>query len=209
MRALSSTLSATRKRDSQRYKNPNLSRYDETGISGRAGSLISAKQLAPGMEFNLIGKLRDFGNSIANLKLRKNKSSQPHKVLTAQAEVLRTAHYRGLSTTPLGGYSRTIVLAHINESQALCNKLGSSGWEVRYYADKDTYTSQILSSSIPEEMRNNVEIDHIGCISYLGLCDLSSLGLPTKPHMLPNESGIYPNHYDLVELLPKAEGVNA
>ena len=157
----------------------------------------------------IVSKIRNFGNSIVNLKIRKSKSSKAHKVLTAQAEVLRRAHFCGLSTAPLDGYSKTIVLAHINESRALCNKLGSSGWEVRYYAHKETYASQILSSSIPEEMRNNVEIDHIGCISYLGLCDLSSLGLPTKPHMLPNESGIYPNHYDLVELLPKAKGVKA
>lgn len=159
------------------------------------------------MDHTLIRKIRDFGKSFTNLILRKNKSSQAHKVLTAQAEVLRSAHYCGLSTAPLDGYSKTIVLAHVNESQALCNKLGNIGWEVRYYAYKDTYTSQILSSSIPEEMRENVEIDHIGCISYLGLCNLSSLGLPTKPHMLSKESGIYPNHYDLVELLPKAKGV--
>lgn len=161
------------------------------------------------MGIQIIGKLRDFGKSFVNLNLRKNKPPQAHKVLTAQAEVLRNAHFCGYLTEPPKGYSRTIVLAHVNESQALCNILGNSGWEVRYYAHKDTYTSQILSSSIPDEMRNNVEIDHIGCISYLGLCDLSSLGLPTKPHMLPNESGIYPNHYDLVELLPKSEGVKS
>ena len=207
MRALSSTLSATRKRDSQRYKNPNLSGCDETGISGRAGSLISAKQLAPGMEFNLIGKLRDFGNSIVNLKLRKNKPSQAHKVLTAQAGVLRKAHLCGYLTEPPKGYSRTIVLAHISESPALCNKLGNIGWEVRYYAYKGTYISQILSSSIPEELWDNVEIDHIGCISYTSLCDLSSLGLPTKPHMLPKESRVYPNHFDLGEVLPKTKVV--
>ena len=142
---------------------------------------------------------------------RINKKTKPsgrtQKVLTAQGTVLRYAHYQGYSTDPPNGYIATIAIMRTSESLPLCGALESMGWTLYFYAENSTSIDKVAFDAATEHLQPGVGLDHIGCISAMGLENLLRKGIQTSTFIVPSEGNttLLENRNSIDEILPKKE----
>jgi len=128
------------------------------------------------------------------------------KILTAQGQVLRSAFHSGYDTSPVTGYSHSVVFLHVKSSQYLANKLEKLGWKVIWYDDDENISDLILDFATTNCPTSLLGLDHIGCISNLGREKISAKKLELTTYLIPSNNPVFLEDnltFSLDKLFPK------